>query len=293
MAVLDNTQKQEDTVVALDVEFAANFNQDLDRLTEILGIFGPEIIAAGTAMYQYKITGTLSAESVEEGDETPLTKYTLTKESIGEIEFKPYRKLTTAQAILKGGVENAVRKTDEKMVKDIRANVLEKFFTFLKTGTGEADKAETLQMALAQADAKLSDTLEKNNDSAGSIIHFVNPYDIATYLGNANVTTQTAFGMNYLEAFLGVTNVFITNRVEKGTLWVTPAENIHLYGVDFAALADAGIVYDVQDGSLIGVHHDVNYPRNSAETYAATGCTLLAEVKDYIVKGTIQASEAV
>ena len=96
MAVLDNTQKQEDTVVALDVEFAANFNQDLDRLTEILGIFGPEIIAAGTAMYQYKITGTLSAESVEEGDETPLSHYKVEKVSFGEFEIHPYRKLVTA-----------------------------------------------------------------------------------------------------------------------------------------------------------------------------------------------------
>lgn len=291
MAVLDNTTKQEDTVVALDVEFSANFNADLDRLTEILGLFDPEIIAAGTALYQYKVTGTLSAESVEEGDETPLTKYVLTKESIGEIEFKPYRKLTTAQAILKGGVENAVRRTDDKMVKDIRAAILDKFFTFLKTGTGEADQAETLQMALAQTNAKLSDTLEKNNDSADTVVYFVNPYDIATYLGDASITTQTVFGMTYLQSFLGVQNIFVTNRVEKGTIWATPTENIHMYGVDFAALADAGIVYNVQDGSLLGVHHDVNYVRNSAETFAATGCTLLAEIKDYIVKGTISPLE--
>lgn len=286
MAVLENTTKAADVVTALDVEFSANFNQDLDRLTEILGIFGPEILAAGTALYQYKTTGELSKESVEEGDETPLSHYKVEKTPIGEIEFKPYRKLTTAQAILKGGLENSVRKTDEKMVKDVRADVLTKFFTFLKTGTGEA-KGDTLQAALAQTNAKLQDNLEKNNDSADTVVHFVNPYDIADHLSKAEVTIQTVFGMQYLESFLGVQNIFITNRVDKGTVWATPAENIHLYGVDFNTLADASLEYDVQDGSLIGVHHEPNYTRNSVETYVATGCTLLAEFTDYIVKGAI------
>lgn len=290
MAVLDNTVKAADVVVALDVEMAVNFNQDLDRLTEILGIFGPEVVAAGTALYQYKTTGSLSAESVEEGDETPLSHYKVEKVPVGEIEFKPYRKLTTAQAILKGGLENSVRKTDAKMIKDIRADVLAKFFTFLKTGTGEA-QGETLQAALAQVGAKLQDNLEKNSDSADAVVHFVNPYDMADHLAKAEITIQTVFGMQYLESFLGVQNIFVTNRVDKGTIWVTPAENVHLYGVDFATLSDASLDYDVQDGSLIGVHHEPNYTRNSVETFVATGCTLLAENLDYIVKGTISPLE--
>ena len=286
MAALTNSVTTEDVVAALAQEFVENFDGELSRLTEVLGIFRPEIVAAGTTMYQYEVTGSLNATTVAEGDEVPLSNYEVAKTPIGEHTMKPYRKLTTAQAIAKSGFENAVTRTDNKMVKDIRANILDSFFTFLATGTGTATGAG-LQAALAQADAKLADTMETNGDSADRIIHFVNHYDIADYLAKAQVTTQTVFGMNYLQSFLGVNDIFVTNKVAKGTVYVTPVENIHVYGVDFGALGQAGLTYSTQDGGLLGVHHEANYARTSSETYALVGCDLLAEVKNYIVKATV------
>lgn len=286
MAALTNTVTTADVVEALDREFIANFTGELSRLTEVLGIFGPEVVAAGTAMYQYTVTGSLDETSVAEGDEVPLSKYEVDKTPIGEHTMKPYRKLVTAQSIAKAGFENAMLRTDRQMVKDIRADILDGFFAFVKTGTGAAT-GTGLQATLAQVDAKLSDTLETNGDSAGRIVHFVNPYDIADYLGAAQVTTQTVFGMSYLQSFLGVGDIFVTNKVEAKTVWATPVENIHLYGVDFASLAQGGLDYTVSDGGLLGVHHTPNYSRTSCETYALVGCDLLAEVKNYIVKGTI------
>ena len=41
-----------------------NFKGDMDRLTEILGIFQPTIVAAGTTMFQYSVTGALNATTV-------------------------------------------------------------------------------------------------------------------------------------------------------------------------------------------------------------------------------------
>lgn len=286
MAALTNQIATADVVEALDQEFIANFNGEVSRLTEVLGIFSPEIVPAGTAMYQYTVTGSLDATTVAEGDEVPLSKYEVEKDPIGEHTMKPYRKLVTAQAIAKAGFENAMLRTDRQMVKDIRADIIDDFFTFIKTGTGTATGAG-LQATLAQVDAKLSDTLETNGDSADRIVHFVNPYDIADYLGAAQVTTQNVFGMTYLQSFLGVTDIFVTNKVDAKTVWATPVENIHLYGVDFGSLAQGGLQYAVQDGGLIGVHHLPNYERTSCETYALVGCDLLAEVKNYIVKGTI------
>ena len=286
MAALDNQISTADVVEALDQEFIANFNGEVNRLTEILGIFNPEIVAAGTAMYQYIVTGSLSGSSVAEGDEVPLSKYSVKKNPIGEHSMKPYRKLATAQAIAKSGFENAVLRTDRQMVKDVRKGILDDFFTFLATGTSTATGAG-LQMALARADAKLFDELEKNGDSTDRIIHFVNTYDIADYLGKANVTVQTVFGMQYLKNFLGVTDIFVTNKVAEGTLYATPVENIHLYGIDFASLASAGLEYAVQDGGLIGVHHEPNFARTSSETHVLAGCDLIAEVLNYIVVGTV------
>lgn len=291
MAAFDNTVLAENIAAAQDIEMIRNFTGEVDRLAEILGLFGPEIVAAGTTMYTYKVTGALNSATVAEGDEVPLSEYNVAKTPVGSISVKPYRKLTTAQAILKGGYENAVAKTDKKMLSQARRSVISDFFTFLATGTGTATGAG-LQGALAQADAKLQDALETNGDEAEAIAHFVNPYDIADYLSNSEVTVQTVFGMQYIKSFLGVENIFVTNRVAKGTVYVTPTDNIHIYGVDFGALAAAGFDYTVQDGSLIGVHHDVAYNRTSAETYMLVGAFMLAEVLDYIVKAAITAKGA-
>lgn len=286
MAAINNTTKAADIEHALDVEMNLRFKGETDRLMEVLGIVSPEVVAAGTAMYQYTVTGSLSTATVAEGDEVPLSKYAVSKTPIGELELMPFRKMTTAQAVLKGGYRNAVVRTDDKMVKDVRALIVDKFFSFLANGTGTA-QGETLQAALAYADAALEHELEQRGDNAGRIVHFVNRFDIADYLAKANVTTQTVFGMTYLENFLGVEHMFVTSKVPAGTLYVTPASNIHLYGVDFGALGEMGLSYTSLVGSLIGVHHEAAYNRVSAITDILTGAALLAEVKNYIVKAKI------
>lgn len=287
MTALENQIATTDVVASLDIEMVKNFNGEINRLTEVLGLFAPSIVAAGTTMYTYKVTGELETDTVAEGDEIPLSKYQVAKTPVSTLGIKKYRKLTTAEAILKGGFANAVTKTDSKMIREIRNNILADFFIFLQTGTGTAT-ATGMQATFAQVDATINDKLESNGDSADRIIHFVNPFDIADYLAGAQVTTQTVFGMTYLQSFLGVNDIFQTNKVAKGTMWATPVENIHLYGADFNALADAGLSYTTQDGGLIGVHHEASYDRASAETYVTTGAMMIAENLDYIAKGTIK-----
>lgn len=286
MTVLDNTILAENISKAQDIEMISRFNGELDRLTEILGLMPPEIVAAGTAMYQYTVTGSLSTTTVAEGDEVPLSEYNVAQTPVGAITVKPYRKMTTAQAILKGGYENAIAKTDRKMVGQVRDGIVTDFFTFLATGTSTVAGAG-LQATLAQAAAKIQDETEKNNDFTGDIVYFVNPYDIADYLAKAAVTTQTVFGMTYVQSFLGVQNIMVTNKVTSGTIYATPVDNIHIYGIDFATLGDTGLAYTTQDGSLIGVAHVPNYTRTSAETYVLSGTMFLPEYKNYIVKGTV------
>lgn len=286
MAALTNTITAADIAKSQDIEMLTKFDGELNRLTEILGLFDPEIVAAGTAMFQYTVTGSLSTSPVAEGDEVPLSKYTVTPTQLDPITIKPYRKLTTAQAILKGGYENAIAKTDKKMIGQVRSGILTDFFTFLGNGTGTATGVG-LQATLAQVTAKIQDETEKNDDFSGSIVYFVNPYDIADYLANAQVTTQTVFGMTYIQSFLGVENIMVTNKVTAKTVYATPVENIHIYGIDFSTLGDAGLAYTTMDGSLIGVHHEGAYNRTSSETYVLSGALFLPEYKNYIVKGTI------
>lgn len=286
MAALENTVTTAQVATALDQEMLANFKHEYDRLAELFGIVSPEVMAAGTALYQYKVTGSLNASAVAEGDEVPLSQYAVEKVPVGELAVKPYRKLTTAQAVLKSGFVNAVTRTDAKMLQDVRADIIDGFFASLAAGTSTAS-GKTLQAALAYADAVLGDEMEANNDHDESVLHFVSRQDVAGQLATANVTTQTAFGMTYIQNFLGVQHMFVTSKVPQGTVYAVPAGNVHMYAVDFGALADASLEYAVQDGGLIGVHHQPAYARTSSETYVLSGAKMMAENIGYIVKAAI------
>lgn len=280
---------------ALDLEMIEAFTHDYDRLAEIIGVFSPETMQAGQALQQIKITGSLNNEQTTdsssgsayvEGDEVALSKYSAEKVSVGVLTPKPYRKQTTAAAILKSGHETAIMKTDTKMLNNVKNAILADFFTFMATGTGTAT-GTSMQASLAKADAALGDAMETNGDNSSNIIHFINRQDAADYLGKAEITIQNAFGLTYLENFLGVTNVFLTNKVTAGTLYATPAENIHVYGLDFSSLATAGISYTSDGTGLVGVNHSPAYDHVSVDTNVLCGAVFFPEVQNYIVKSTI------
>ena len=297
---------------SFDKEFVKNFQGESDRLAEILGIFSPEIKPVGTVLKMLKVTGNLvntktdptkaeatgaitlghsSGSAYVEGDEVSLSKFNASLEAVGEIKLKPYRKMTSIKAVDKAGVVNSVMATDRKMLSLVRADIVKDFFALLETGTGEAI-AKGLQLAAATVDAKLGDTLEKNGDASNRIIHFISREDAAAYLGAAPITTQSVFGMTYLQNFLGMTDVFLTSQVQKGKMYATPVENIHIFGADFGAYAAAGLPYETSSNGLIGVAHTPAYDHVSVETNVLTGMLLFPEVKDYIIKGTITPAAA-
>lgn len=348
MAVPTNIIAAADIDAALSQEFVANFKGDFDRLAELMGIFGVDTRPAGTALYQYIVSGSLnnsanaagayfktadtdivpgktyytlsnsvysavanpskanlanyyelsilgssSGTAYIEGDEVALSKYTVSRVPIGDLSPIPYRKMTTAKAILQDGYEKAVLATDNKMVSQIRAQLITQFFTFLATGTGAPDAGLTidnLQKALAYGDAALENAMEANGDATdAAFVHFVSRDDAADYLATASITTQTLFGLTYIENFLGIERVFLTNKVTAGTVYVTPAENIHAYGIDFDELSKGGLVYETDANGLLGVAHKGAYDHASAETNAMVGLQLVPEALNYIVKSTISA----
>ena len=309
MAATANTTTAADINFSLDREFTLNFQGDSDRLQEILGIASVETVAAGTALYQLSVTGSLNNSKTDpsslasdsgtvtlgsssgtayvEGDEVALSKYSVTKTPIAVASIVPYRRRTTAAAVLKSGYDVAVLRTDAKMLSNVRGAVVSDFFTNLAKGTGTSDAGTGLQSMLANMDAALANKMEDNGDEADGVVHFVNRLDAAAYIGTQPVTTQTVFGMTYLEDFLGIERVFLTNKVTKGTAWVTPTDNLHIFGIDFSALGSMGLSYEVSDGGLVGVHHEAEYGCVSGDTHVVLGMKLFPEVTDYMVKGTI------
>lgn len=286
-----NTTTTEQMVDGLNREMVRNFDQENDRLMEILGIFNVEVMAANTTLFMRKVEGELTTVERAEGEEVPLSQYHLVDKPVGTFMPKFYRKATTAEAILKSGYVGACVNTDSKMLSNIRGERLNEFFGFMAKGTGAASSM-TLQGVFAQADAVLAGFMEDHGDEAGRIFHFVNRFDIADYLENAAITTQTAYGMTYIKSFLGVDDIFVTNKVPKGKVYVTPVSNIHVFGTDIDELAEAGLVYEKSANGLIGVAHTPAYKNASAETHAISGMMLFAEIMDYIVVGTIGEAKA-
>lgn len=281
-----------DLAYAQDVLLNQNYDAEVQQLVELLGIFNPEVQAAGTAIYQSTITGT--PEQYTEGEDIPLSKYT---ENAGEpliVTIEPYRKRTTAQAIQKSGYYAAVSRTDDAMVKDLRINTVKSFFTALGNGTGTASGAN-FKKALINAGTKLSNEMERKGDTVNTPVYFVNRDDYAAWVGDNDVSndgTGNVFGMTYILNLAGINGItFLTSNVKAGEIYATDSENIHMYVPDYAAAEEGGLDYEISDLGVIATHHEPSYAGASVETYVNTGLLIVPEFVNYIVKSTVTVGE--
>lgn len=284
MAVDPKLIKKADLARVREIDFTLMFTESLRKLTEALGVTRKVPKQAGTVLKTYKATGTLEDGAVAEGETIPLSKYTTEAVNYGEITLKKWRKATSAEAIIERGYDQAVGMTTDRMLKDVQKAIRKDFFTFLGTGTGTATGAG-LQAALAQTWGKLQTLFEDDDIQA---VHFINPLDIADYLATATITTQTAFGMTYIEDFLGMGKVFMNSSVPKGTIYSTAQDNLVLYYVPVnGADLNEAFSFTSDETGYIGIHEEPDYTNMTASDTVVNGMTLFAERLDGVVKTTI------
>lgn len=272
-----------------EVDFVQQFTHNsLDKLIEVLGVTRKIPMMEGTTMYVYSTSGTLQSGAVAEGAVIPLSQYEQTKTAVGEITLNKWRKAVSAEAIKKTGL-SAVSETDSALLKDVQKGIRTSFFTFLN-GTITGSTAATgvgLQAALADAWGKLQVKFE---DDTAEAVYFVNPEDIATYLGTANINVQDVFGMRYVEDFLGLGTVIISSRVTKGTFVATAKENIVMYYLTMNG--DVAYAFDLTTDKTgyIGIKSGYqNEERAQIESLVMDGIQFLVEYAAGVVKGTITA----
>lgn len=267
-----------------EIEVAELFEGDIRKLTEALGVTRKIAKEEGAVLKTYKATGTLATGVVKEGETIPLSAYKITAKSYTEITLKKWRKATSAEAIIQSGYEQAVQLTTDRMAKDIQKTIRSDFFTFLATGTGTASGVG-VQAAIAQTWGKLQVLFE---DSSIESVFFMNPLDIATYLASAQITTQTTFGMSYVENFLGMGTLVLNSDVPQGKIYATAKDNIILYyiPVNGAGLSEA-FSFTTDATGYIGIHETPDYTNMTASDVMISGIQLLAEKLDGIVVGSI------
>lgn len=284
MAAEANLIKVEDLARAREIEFAFNFKYQVDKLIEALSITRMIPKVEGAALKAYKATGTLEDGLVAEGDLIPLSHFKVEEVPIAPITLRKWRKSTSAEAILEKGYDQAVEMTNDKALEEIQKDIKTNFFNFLATGTSTAT-GTGFQDALANVWGNLHVLFEDNDIHT---VFFVHPLDVASYLGTAQITLQNAFGMTYVENFMGLGTVFMSNAVPKGKIYGTAASNLVAYFVDTKG-GDIGAVFQLvtDETGLIGIHEEAVHNRMACDTVIASGLTLFAERQDGIVVGTV------
>ena len=286
MAAETNTIMKEDVARVRAVDFNYQFTGNLKKFMELLGITRKIAVQEGTTLKALKVTGTLENGAVAEGELIPLSHYETQEVPMGEAKLNKWRKGTTAEAILKGGYEQAVGATTDKAVKDIQKGIRTSFVNYLANGTGEAMGAD-LQSALANGWGQLQVLWE---DDAVETVYLLNPLDVADYLGAAQVTMQTVFGLNYIENFLGLGTVILSNNVPKGKFYATAKENIIAYYVNVASgdIASA-FKLTVDETGYIGIREYLDEDHARVMDLIMSGIDFFPERIDGIVVGTIGA----
>lgn len=271
-----------------EIDFVEQFGGNiLPKLQEALGVTRQIPMIEGTTMYVYKTTGQLVNNGVvPEGEIIPLSQYERTKTPIGEITLKKWRKASSAESIKKSGFEEAVTMTDAKLLNDVQKGIRTDFFTFLG-GLTDSDPVEedTLQKVLAGTWGQLQVLFE---DDAVSTVHFINPLTISKYLGTAQITMQTAFGMQYIEDFLGLGTVIMNSNIAEGKVISTAKDNIIMYYLAMNGDVARAFELTADATGYIGIKSGYqNEERAQIESLIMSGIQLLVEYADGVVVGNI------
>ena len=281
-------------VTAREVDFVTRFGQNWDALRDILGIMNPIKKTPGTQLVAYTASVTLESGSVDAGEVIPYSKTTIVAAAKSDVEIEKYAKAVPIEDVSKYGAKIAVQKSDDAFLNQLQTSVLTKFYTFLNTGS-LTGTATTWQAALALAKGKVVDKFNKLRKTATDVVGFANVLDFYGYLGAADITVQTMFGLTYVKNFMGYSTLFLLSDpdVAPGVVLATPVENIDLYYIDpsDAEVRELGLDYTVQgETNLIGFHANGNYSTAVGESFALMGMKLWAEYLDGIAKISVNSN---
>lgn len=280
-----NLIKNEDLATVRMIDFVSRFGYSTKKLMELLGVTRIIPKQAGTALKRHRVKGSLNTQQVGEGEVIPLSKYETEDVPIGEITLKKWRKATSAEAIIDKGYNQAVGETTDKMLQDVQRGIRADLIASLTIASQPTASGAGLQAALADGWGKLQNIYE---DDTIESVYFVNPEDVADYLGGATITVQTAFGFSYVENFLGLGTVIMNSQITKGTYKATAKENMVAYYVP-ADESELAKVFDftTDETGLIGIHEYADYERMTADDTVISGIRVFADNESGVVAGTI------
>lgn len=273
-------------VTAREVDFVTRFGDNWDALRNIMGIMRPIRKTPGTVLKSFTASVALESGSVDPGEVIPYSKTTIVEAAKSDVTIEKYAKAVPIEDVNAYGAEIAVEKSDDSFLTQLQNVVLGRFYTFLNTGSTTGSGTDW-QDALAKAHGLVLNKFATIQKDVTAVVGFANILDAFDYLGAADVTVQTAFGLTYIQNFLGYSTLFLlpASQIARGKVIATAVENIDMYYVDpsDSEFAKLGLEYTAQgETNLIGFHAQGNYSTAVGESYAIMGITLWAEYLDGI-----------
>lgn len=284
-------------VTAREQDFVSVFNLTWDALRKLLGIMRPIRKAPGTRLVAYTASVDLESGNVDPGEVIPYSKSHIAEALLADLSIEKYAHAVPIEDVAKYGAAIAIEKSDEAFRNELQSAVLTRFYSFLNTGA-LTNVQTSWQMALAMAKGLVVDKFNKLRKNITNVVGFANVLDAYSYLGAAGITVQTAFGISYVENFMGYSVLFLMSDpdIPVGTVIALPVENIDLYYADpgDSEFARLGLQYTTAgDTNLIGFHAEGNYSTAVGETYAIMGMALWAEYLDGIAVVKVEASGSI
>lgn len=269
-------------LVAQSIDFTERFSQSLQTLTRILGVTRLQPMAVGSQVKFYKSTLDLADGNgtVAEGAVIPLSH--VKRELIGtkELVYKKFRKKSSAEAIQSSGYKQAVTDTDTKLLRDVQNSIKLDLIDSLDTQDATMTSGATFQKAIASALGQLS---VKWEDYDIQSVLFINPLDYYEYLGNAEISLQSTFGMQYIQNFMGFSTVIMTSAVTRGKIIATASENLNFFFPSVSGEMGTAMEFIADQTGLIGIKHSVQDETATVQTVIMTGGLLVAEQASGVV----------
>ena len=280
-------------VKAREIDFVTSFGKNLQALLDVMGITRVIRKENGSVLKTKTAKGSLKSGDVEEGDEIPISQYTVEEQIFDTIKILKYRKSVSIESIAEKGYEAAVEDTDREFRSDLQNVVADKFYAQLKAGSLVGHQS-TWQMAVAMAIGNVVYKFKNMKRTATGIAVWVNTLDVYKYLGAAEISLQTAFGFKYMTDFLGADIVFVTSEIPENVVIATPLNNIVAYYVDpgDSDFAKAGLSYTTDsETGFIGFHTQGTYERAISDMFAIMGLRLFCEYLDAIAYMSVGESD--
>lgn len=289
MAVENNLIDVEALGEAKSIDFANKMGERLNKLFEALGITNKIPMNVGSALKQYRFNVVESEApngNVEEGEIIPLTKVERELVNITELEFRKFRKSTSAEAIQSHGYDLAINRTDAELIRYVQKKFRTDFFNTIEAAVNNADRTNTdelsarnLQGALSRGRANLSVLL----DDEVTPIALVNPNDVAGHLADGFINSNgSQFGLNLLTPYVGVQVIEFAD-VPQGTVYMTTAENLNVAYANPQGEMSRAFNFASDQTGFVGVIHDIQPQRLTADTVYASAISMFPENVDAVI----------